>query len=110
MNWLSANRLPALATRAGLCAAHLLLGDQAVSATPTQEKELRGQPDQIADWVVLVEGYDRHAVEQAKAEFLGRDGLYAHGAAGNPVAGLYSLDFTLGEDEAKAVWRHPKAR
>ena len=82
-------------------------GDQGVSATPTQEKELRGQPDQIADWVVLVEGYDRHAVAQAKADLLGRDGVYAHGAGGAPVAGLYSLDFTLGEDEAKAVWRHP---
>ena len=107
MNWLSADMLPALAARAGLCAAHLLLGDQGVSATPTQEKELRGQPDQIADWVVLVEGYDRHAVAQAKADLLGRDGVYAHGAGGTPVAGLYSLDFTLGEDEAKAVWRHP---
>jgi hypothetical protein len=107
MNWLSADVLPALAARAGLCAAHLLLGDKAVSATPTQEKELRGAPDQIADWVVLVEGYDRHAVEQAKAELMGRDGVFAHGAGGAPLAGLYSLDFTLGEDEAKAVWRHP---
>ena len=57
--------------------------------------------------MLLVEGYDREAVTQAKAELLGRDGLYAHGVAGEPVSGLYSLDFTLGEDEAIALWRHP---
>lgn len=107
MNWLSSIVLPKIAAKAGLCAAHLLLGDQSVSATPTKEKDLRPTADAIADWVLLVEGYDRHAVEQAKADLLGRDGLYAHGVAGEPVAGLYSLDFTLGQDEAKAVWRHP---
>jgi hypothetical protein len=107
MNWLSGGTLADLAARPGLCAAHLLLADQGVSATPTQEKALRGAPDQVADWVVLVEGYDRAAVEQAKAGLLGRDGLYGHGAAPGIEAGLYSLDFTLGEDEAKAIWRKP---
>ncbi len=107
INWLSSQTLPQLAARPGLCAAHLLFGDKGVNTAPTKEKELRSAPDAIADWVLLVEGYDRQAVEQAKAELLGRDGLYAHGVAGEPVAGLFSLDFTLGEDEAKAVWRHP---
>ena len=109
MNWLSSVTLPALAARAGLCAAHLLLGDQAVSATPTQEKELRGAPDAVADWVVVVEGYDLPALTQAKAELTGRDGLILHGAAPVLEAGLYTLDFSLGEDEAKRVWQLPVA-
>ena len=107
--WLSEELLPALAGRAGLCAAHLLIGDQGVSNTPTEEKALRGAPDAVADWVLLVEGYDRSAIEQARAEVLGRDGLFGHGAAEGAVAGLYTLDFSLGEDEAKRAWRHPSA-
>jgi hypothetical protein len=105
--WLSDRALPDLAARAGLCGGHFLIADRAVSETPTQEKELRGAPDAIADWVVLVDGYDRAAVEQAKAELLGADGLIGHGGGAGPMAGLYSLDYTLGEEEAKRVWRNP---
>jgi hypothetical protein len=108
-SWLSDDALPQLAASAGLCAAHLLTGDQDVSNTPTEEKALRGAPDAVADWVLLVEGYDQSALEQARAGLLGRDGLFGHGAAENPVAGLYTLDFSLSEDEAKRVWRHPDA-
>ena len=104
---MSDQALPDFAGRAGLSGAHLLIGDQGVSKTPTQEKEPRGEPDAIADWVVFVEGYDRAAVEQAKAELLGAHGVIGHGASESPVAGLYSLDYTLGEDEAKRVWRKP---
>jgi hypothetical protein len=105
--WLSDEALPGFAARAGLNAAHLLIGDQGVSKTPTQEKELRGAPDALADWVVLVEGYDRAAIEHAKAQLLGADGVIGHGASDSLVAGLYSLDYTLGEDEAKRAWRKP---
>ena len=105
--WLSEHALPDFAARAGLCGGHLLTGDRSVSETPTQEKELRGAPDEIADWVVLVEGYDHAAVAQARAELLGADGLLGHGGGEGPVAGLYTLDYTLGEDEAKRAWRKP---
>lgn len=105
--WLDDDVLPALAARAGFAATHRLTGDRAASETPTREKELRGAPDAVADWVVLVEGYERTAVEHAKAELLGRDGLFAHGVADAPIAGVYALDFTLGEDEAKRIWRKP---
>ena len=80
----------------------LLFGDKDVSQTPTREKELRGEPDAVADWVVLVEGYDRSAVEQVKAELLGIDGLLDHGANANLIAGLYTLDYTLEEKRSKA--------
>ena len=106
-SWLSDHALPSFAARAGLCAAHLLIGDQAVSKTPTREKQLRAAPDAVADWVVLVNGYERAAVAQAKAELLGADGLLSNGASENPVAALYNLDYTLGEDEAKRVWQKP---
>jgi len=107
--WLIEEALPELAGRAGLNGAHLLVCDPAASRTQTREKDLRGVPDAFADRIVLVEGYDRAAIEAARDELLGASGLAAHGAATNPIAGLYSLDFTLGEDEAKRIWRGPEA-
>jgi hypothetical protein len=109
-SWLGGEALPALAARAGLCGARLLIGDREVSQIKTQEKELRGGSDAVADWVVLVEGYERAATEHALAELLGAAGLAAHGAADRPTPGLYSLDFLVGENEAKAIWRAPGAR
>jgi hypothetical protein len=101
--------LPALAHRPGLNGAHLLIADKSASQTGSREKALRGVPDAVADWIVLVEGYDRAAVEMARAELVGTDGIAAHGAANSPVTGLYGLDFTLGEDEAKKLWKGPDA-
>lgn len=107
--WLIREAIPELAGRAGLNAAHLLVCDPAASRTQTREKDLRGTPDAVADRIMLVEGYDRAAVEAARDELLGASGLVAHGAAANTTAGLYRLDFTLGEDEAKRIWRGPEA-
>jgi hypothetical protein len=107
--WLIKEALPELAGRAGFNGAHLLVCDAAASRTQTREKVLRGTPDAFADRIALVEGYDRAAVEAVREDLLGASGLVAHGAAANTVAELYSLDFTLGEDEAKRIWRGPEA-
>jgi hypothetical protein len=103
---LSERVLPELAARRGLCGAHLLIGDQAASQMRTQEKALRGEPDAVADWIVLIEGYDSAEVAAARSELAAT--LPAHGGAPDMVAGLYTLDFTLGQDEAKALWRKPQ--
>ncbi len=103
--WLVDEALPALAHRPGVNGAHLLIADKSASQTGSREKALRGEPDAVADWIVLVEGYNRAAVEMARAELEGADGIAAHGATGTPVTGLYVLDFTLGEDEAKNLWK-----
>ena len=108
-SWLGEEALPALAGRPGLCGAHLLIGDREVSHIKTQEKELRGNSDAVADWIVLVEGYDRAATEHARTELLGASGLAAHGAADRLTSGLYGLDFAIGETEAKPIWRDPAA-
>jgi hypothetical protein len=94
---LSSRTLPDLTAKRGLCCSQLLVGDQAARQTNTQEKVLRGTPDAVADWVVLVEGYDADAVAAARSDLMralpdmGGDKL---------VPGLYTLDFTMGEDEA----------
>lgn len=108
--WLTGGTLAALAGRAGLNGAHLLIGDEDASNLQTEEKAIRGAPDQVADWILLIEGYDLSAVEHALAEMKsvgdGR-GLIDNGAAPGADYGLYSLDFALGETEAKQIWRLP---
>lgn len=106
--WLVDETLAALATRAGLNGAHLLRGDDESSNVQTQEKSIRGTPDAVSDWIMLIEGYDREVVECALAELNGLGGLVDHGAAPGVAFGLYSLDFAIDEREAKAIWRPPE--
>jgi hypothetical protein len=90
-SWLTHSALPELAKRPGLTGAHLLHGDRAASQTRTKEKEMRGDSDAIADWVVLVEGYDRTAVEGVGRAELSPAALQDHGAADKMTSGLYQL-------------------
>ncbi len=107
-SWLTGGALAELAARPGLAAAHLLVADRDVSGVQTEEKRLRGAPDAVADWVLLVEGYDEAAVEQTAAGLSGDGGLIAHGAAPGSMQGLYRLDYLIDEAVAKAIWRPPE--
>jgi hypothetical protein len=51
----------------GLCAAHLLIADHDKSSTPTRERSLRSGSDAVADWVLLIEGYDETAITHRQA-------------------------------------------
>ena len=50
-----------------------------------------------------MDGYDGAEVAVARSELA--TVLLLSGAAPDGVSGLYTLDFTLGQDEAKAIWR-----
>lgn len=106
---LSRDVLPGFAGQAGLCGAHLLIGDRDASQTKTKTKEstLRGQPVATADWIILVEGYERAAVEGALSTLIAPEGVAAQAGEHGLVAGLYSLDFAIEEREAKAIWQKP---
>ena len=105
--WLKEDALAALAASPGLNAAHLLRGDDASSNVQTEEKAIRGAPDEVSDWIVMVEGYDQGAVEQTLAALNGLGGLVDHGAAPGARYGLYTLDFAIDEKQAKAIWVAP---
>jgi hypothetical protein len=76
-----------LAHQRGLCAAHLLIADRDRSRAPTRETTLRAGQDAVADWVLLVEGYDEAAVAQ------NRSGLLRQSGAGRDITGdLYRMD------------------
>ncbi len=89
--WLGDSVLPGLAEAAGLTAAHLLVGDREASAAPSLEKRLRDRPDQTADWIILVEGYDQAALAQLRAGSLSPAALAEHGAEPPVAVGLYRL-------------------
>jgi hypothetical protein len=86
--------LRALASQPGLTGAHLLLTDTPKTSSPTTEQQIRGA-DGVADWIVLLSGYDTQAVERAAADQLSASALRALGARDNPTTGSYRLAFTM---------------
>lgn len=83
--------LPRLLERAGIVAASLLEGDPAASHTETEEKRIRKAPDQVADWVLIVRGYDPDALGTVRDGELSADALRTLGAAERQAVGLYRL-------------------
>ena len=61
----------------------------------------------VADWIILIEGYNRSTVQSALVTLSGPNGSTANGAKEEAVIGLYGLDFALEEREAKAIWVNP---
>jgi len=76
-----------LAAERGLCAAHLLIADRDISRPPTREASLRGTPDAVADWILLIEGYDGEAVARDRSARLRQAG-----ADRGIVADLYAIE------------------
>jgi len=73
-----------------LAGSHLLIADPVLSGTPTREQRLRGSRDHVADWVLLVEGFQQEAVAASRSEWLLRAG-----AESNMTTDLYALQHVL---------------
>jgi hypothetical protein len=85
--------LHALAPKPGLTGAHLLLTDTPRTSSPTIEQQIRGA-DSVADWIVLVSGYDPDVVQKVVADQLSSQDLRRAGARENSTIGRYTLAFT----------------
>jgi hypothetical protein len=83
-----------LAAKPGLTGAHLLLTDTPKTNAPTTEQQIRGA-DVIADWIVLLSGYDPDVTEKVVADRLPSSALRLAGARENPTIGHYTLAFTM---------------
>lgn len=93
--WLSGTTLPALIERPGIVGAHFCEADLAATRVPTEERKLRDREDEVARWVVLVEGTEPEAVEAACRDHLSPEALGRRGAAADTVLGVYRLLFCL---------------
>jgi hypothetical protein len=87
------SRLAALPQRPGVTGAHLLK-TETPPLMSTTEQRIRGG-DAVADWIVLLSGYDAHVLEQIAGEDFGAT-LVAAGAKDAPLKALYHLSYSLG--------------
>jgi hypothetical protein len=90
------DRFGSLKERPGLTGCHLLKTETPAIAQ-TAEQRMRGG-DGVADWIVLVSGYDRAALACAAGSLPG-DAIAAVGAVEAPVAGLYTLSYSLAKSD-----------
>lgn len=102
--WLR-GELKQLAGAPGIVGAHLVIADQVASRTPTREKLLRAQPDEVANWVLLIEGYDTTLLQDQCGAVLSSDRLEACGACAGSVRGLYRLAHLITRDDALPAQR-----
>ena len=97
--WLADEILPGLIGQPGIVAAHLLQGDQASSATQTEEKAMRDRPDDVADWVLFVEAIEAEPLDPMwRGGALSETSLMEHGAA-MAALGTYRLHYTLSSED-----------
>jgi hypothetical protein len=83
-------RLPSLP---GVTGSHLLR-TETPNAPATAEQKIRGG-DAVADWIILVSGYDPKALEEVAAAELGAMPLEQAGAVSSTASSLYRLSYTL---------------
>jgi hypothetical protein len=86
--------LAELAPKPGLTGAHLLLTDTPKTSSPTTEQQIRGA-DRVADWIVLLSGYDPDVVQKVIADRLSSSVLRLAGVRENSTIGHYTLAFTM---------------
>jgi hypothetical protein len=77
----------------GLTGGHLLR-TETPSAPTTTEQKIRGG-DAVADWIILVSGYDPEALGRAAGAQLGAVALEQAGALSSPAASLHRLAHAL---------------
>jgi hypothetical protein len=56
----------------------------------------------VADWIVLLSGYDDDAVQDAASNRFSASALQEIGAFGEPVTGVYTLASTMSAQDAAA--------
>jgi hypothetical protein len=91
--------LPALCESRGIVGAHLLEGVGEASRLASAEKAIRNEPDQIADWVVMIEAIEAehlHAMRRGAASERAFPGC---GIARGSERGIYRLQFALSKQE-----------
>jgi hypothetical protein len=92
---LTGTTLPALAERPGVVGAHLCQADVDATQVTTEEKKLRDQPDELARWVLLLEGNEAASLESLCRHFLNDDALARRGATPDATLATYRLQYAL---------------
>ena len=91
----------------GIVAAHLLQGRSDASRGVSAEKKLRSQPDQIADWILLIEAVGADPLFAVRSSGSADAALIAAGAALTIARGCYQLQFGLSKPVLARADRDP---
>ena len=94
--------LTAAAAEPGVVGVHLLQGEASLSGGNTAEKSLRGRPDRIAAWVLLIEAVEPSHLKRLRAGSVSEQALRGAGVTGAIERGLYRLQFALTKTELNA--------
>ena len=90
------------ASKPGLTGAHLLITDTPRTSGLTTEQQIRGS-DGVADWIVLISGYEPAVVADVVSTQLSATSLRRMGAKENPAIGQYRLAFAMTPQDATAT-------
>ncbi|MBS0530069.1 MAG: hypothetical protein JSS22_11855 [Proteobacteria bacterium] len=90
-----------LASKPGLTGAHLLMTDTPKTSSPTTEQQIRGS-DGVADWIVLLSGYDCEIVQRTVLNELSTSALRSMGARSESSTGHYALAYTMTAQDVAA--------
>ena len=99
--WLGEIQLPVLVQQPGLIGAQLWRADPEATLLAVEDRALRPEPDQVAEWVIFAEGARIECV-QAAAELLSEDILVAHGAH-QPLIAVHQLLNGAEKDEPPTI-------
>ncbi len=83
-----------LPSAAGITGGHLLQ-THTPEAAATQEQKIRGGADAVADWIVVVNGYDAQALSEVVSGRFSAASLTAAGAQAAHLTSMYDLSYTL---------------
>jgi hypothetical protein len=90
-------RLRQAVDESGIVTARLWEVDRDKTAAPSAEKRLRGEADNVADWIVILSGNHPEQVDTARIRHLSTEVLVDAGIGPDASeVGLYRLIFTLG--------------
>lgn len=101
--WLAEQQFPALIKMAGIVGAQLWQGDNESTMVETEERDLRPEPDQVADLAIFVEGADIAAINAVAEGPLSLEALRAHGAADGALVVTHQLLCSVEKQEPEAV-------
>jgi hypothetical protein len=83
----------------GIVAVHLLQGETEASRSDSAEKAMRGQPDEVVGWILLVEAVSRDALFGMERTLDATRKLGECGAMGEILRGIYQFQFGLSQAE-----------
>jgi hypothetical protein len=91
--------LPAAMAADGIVATHLLQGVMPSTTGGTVESTLRGAPDSMAAWIILIEAVDAEPLQALRNGPLSNSVLRSCGGADDVERGIYRLQFALSREE-----------